>query len=1616
MLAGHHAARLFLVVAGLQVGAYSLAAQCGGGLNSPDAPYCPDCPPPCYAVSVSPDSSPIQVVATQTNRATYVVTNEGNTTDSYAMTCSSSGNATCVSVTPTSWLLGAAQSKTVYVDFTAGSVGTSGVVYLRASNIRASDYGSYLISNGAGSVTPDGGAVAAVANATKNIQRFTVQNPSTSSNTYTLAVSCTGTATACTLSSTSLSVPAGAAGFADVSYTTGDLGATGSMTLTATLITDSTAKDSGWVSINASIAAGPAPAVSLAPYSAGYTLAANGMSYAHRLPAFGSMGGARTLMLTYNSTAVRPVSLVTVDVSNPTTPYPNTYQVQVQLASSGAYLQLMNGSTSAYYTAGTTTTTRIVAAVDAKANGLTTGWYPVNVIVASIYAAGRTATASSRLLVNDQTASAFGGGVGLAGAPRLYSMPGSYSLLLVDGSGPMSYFDRTCATCAFTSSAGESGVLAVYTDPTLGSLYRLTSLDGGLWDFRTDGRPLRHFVLASIRNLTFAWTDTLLTSVTDASGRGFTLTYTSGKLRSMTDAAGRATWVKIVNGRLAKVTEPGSPENGPGDSLSYDANSFLIQLNDRAGGIWTYGYNALNQLSSVTGPAAVDYTGALVRPTIGLATQDVIVWQPSTAGTSAAAPKANVKPDTVMGSTTDALSNVTKVALDRFGLATKVVNAVGEVTMITRDTLGNATRIQEPNGHTVTRTYSGYLVGAASDNTTGQSLTYSYYPTNQLQTITGGPARLDYYYHDGTQGPSGTLRMIYAGNTAAPGYGPWGGTIVSRHFLNAYGQDTLVIDGGDHRTRTVYATAAAGGNALQFIDPKGHVTSYHYNAYGLVDTTTLVTGAKSVVSYDAVNRVTTSMNELGYVTQYFYSRLGLTRIQDPKGQVYKFDLNAWGLTVARYDLGDTTKVDSLKYDAGGNLRTVLTRRGDAVTVTYDPLGRPLTRSGPDFPQESFTYGLNGAWVVAANANGRDSIAFDQAGRPTFASQRMPDGTTIYQMTYTYDSHGRLVSRSAPAGGTVARWVYNANLGTLDTLCGAGTCAAFKRDAELKADTIVYSPGQSGTWSHVQSFDSLHLVTADSFSVSQLQDDFGGPWTYDSLGNLRAAQPGSLFVGSTHYGYDAAGQLVNACTINIYLRCGSEYGIGGGVPYRYDQVRNRTDSLANAVIGPGNRMQRFKGYAFSYDQNGALGAKAGVGASDSWNKRDTTTLGWNARGQLTRVEHWPAGGAHTVTTFAYDALGRRVTKTVNGVSTWFVYDGNQVVMDLDASSRATIAEYSFFPDVQNLFAMRTPSWTGVAIKDPVVHSLLGLAAAQGGVEIKRYGMPTSPWGEVPSDTGTVVRFRMGGQEYDQETGLYHLGARYYDPQLGRFISEDPVGVAGGLNLYAYAGNDPVNGRDPTGLEMTLESGGGGGMCVDAIPWYYVTYESGRVTGVTFLGWQIVNGPYPCSGVGGDGGALGGGGGGGAGGSAAASTPTGNLCTVSTLAGNITVDASIAASAQAFLNYAVQQGAQIRVESSFRTTGRQREIFVMRYVMGLGTKPAAPPGTSNHEAGFALDIYVSDASQPIVTAAANLFGFRELPGDPGHFDWRFGYGPYANYPEARDANQAQAAGGSVPKCGP
>jgi RHS repeat-associated protein len=202
-----------------------------------------------------------------------------------------------------------------------------------------------------------------------------------------------------------------------------------------------------------------------------------------------------------------------------------------------------------------------------------------------------------------------------------------------------------------------------------------------------------------------------------------------------------------------------------------------------------------------------------------------------------------------------------------------------------------------------------------------------------------------------------------------------------------------------------------------------------------------------------------------------------------------------------------------------------------------------------------------------------------------------------------------------------------------------------------------------------------------------------------------------------------------------------------------------------------------GATLSYDANGNL---IGDGA---------TTYTWNARDQLVAL-----AGASTAS-FAYDGLGRRQSKTVNGVTTAYLYDGMNPIQE---QAGATIQANTLAgPGLDQWFA-RTQGGQTISYLPDALGSTLALTNASQAITTS---YTYEPYGQT-TITGAAIGNPFGytGRENDG-TGLYYYRARYYHPTLGRFVSEDPVGLRGGYNLSAYVGGNPLNYVDPLGLRET-----------------------------------------------------------------------------------------------------------------------------------------------------------------------------------------------------------------------
>jgi RHS repeat-associated protein len=253
-------------------------------------------------------------------------------------------------------------------------------------------------------------------------------------------------------------------------------------------------------------------------------------------------------------------------------------------------------------------------------------------------------------------------------------------------------------------------------------------------------------------------------------------------------------------------------------------------------------------------------------------------------------------------------------------------------------------------------------------------------------------------------------------------------------------------------------------------------------------------------------------------------------------------------------------------------------------------------------------------------------------------------------------------------------------------------------------------------------------------------------------------------------------------------------------FTYDAVGNRTAShlATGQVHDVANRLLDDVNFTYAYDQNGNLTEKVNKGTGDR------TVYTYDAENQLILVEQFTLAGGATpvlVAEYNYDALGRRIEKVVNGVSTRLVYDNEDLIAEMDASNIVR-AIYVHGPGIDEPLAMfrSQPGITRFFFHADGLGSITHLTDAAGTVA-RSYTYDS--FGQIVDQTGTVTNpYTYTAREFDPETGLYYYRARSYDPSVGRFLQEDPfpgaLVVPQSLNKYPYVRNNPIKLTDPQGL--------------------------------------------------------------------------------------------------------------------------------------------------------------------------------------------------------------------------
>jgi RHS repeat-associated protein len=563
------------------------------------------------------------------------------------------------------------------------------------------------------------------------------------------------------------------------------------------------------------------------------------------------------------------------------------------------------------------------------------------------------------------------------------------------------------------------------------------------------------------------------------------------------------------------------------------------------------------------------------------------------------------------------------------------------------------------------------------------------------------------------------------------------------------GRKIKTIDAANHPpTQTKYDEA---GNITWVKDGNGNRTSYNYDKLNrrveIIDANNILTQS---TKYDGFGNVKSVKDSGHNETKYDYDLINRqTKMTDPHGKsvIYHYD----GLSRVDEITDRNHRTRNFSYDINDNLLTEAWSNGVRLTYTYDKVSNLLASTD-------------------SSSNTINSYGYDEIYQLTDKTT----GNTKFH--YDYDVYGDLTQRQD--------WVNNSQIATIDY--------TYDKNHQL---TYLHQTGTGVVATDIGfSYDRLNQLTkinrSDANDLGHLVTDY----QYDAVGLV--ADINSYFnttantVSHYHYGYDAGNRLIltTGTDGNSAVNYGNDNQLtgvtkssGANESYNFDALGIR--SGWSTVAGDSRQVLSDGTYEYRYDDEGNLSRKKELSTGA------ITNYSWDYRNRLTSV----TSGSQTVE-YGYDAEDKRVSKKINGVVTEkYIYDGTDIALVLDGAG-TLLERYLFGAGVDNVLSRES----GGAV-------VWSLGDKQGSVVdlVDEHGVVLNHFvydgfGNRTGSTGAEFRFGYTGRELDSETGLYYYRARYYDPGVGRFISEDPIGFAAGdTNLYRYVNNSPTNYTDPSG---------------------------------------------------------------------------------------------------------------------------------------------------------------------------------------------------------------------------
>ena len=708
----------------------------------------------------------------------------------------------------------------------------------------------------------------------------------------------------------------------------------------------------------------------------------------------------------------------------------------------------------------------------------------------------------------------------------------------------------------------------------------------------------------------------------------------------------------------------------------------------------------------------------------------------------------------------------------------------------------------------------------------------------------------EYAYDDYKRLSSVTPPLAYAGDTTprttAFYYDRDGGTTIDYSHTDANAGS--IITPGNKYIRTWYDDNNRKRLLILGVWPQAAATTYTYDAVGNLETVTdpagQTTGLFTQYFYDARNRLTDAndpiagnRNNRGYTVSWTYDPAGnkkselrandqlitydtydpmnrlmhlrvqrdegvmdetfmwydfagnMTMLWDPRGEgCTYFYIYDWmnRRTDAAY-LGKIESQESYHYDFANNMDTYTNRAGGVRTIIYDNRNRETSSSWSDGSTgRSLTYDPVGN-ITMARTTGQDTVECEYDFRNRKKSETQIAGIGVrWTVGYTYDADSNRKTLTHPAGHAFTHW-YNTrnqlrsvtdNIGDVVTYAHDlngnrttrtlrnGTSTTYAPDALNRPMWIEHRRGATPFGRFEYHFDEVNRV-----DWVKRDSNRGDAYGYYLDGQLKTAQFDALNVDTAPSG------AVNTTSL-VYDANGN----------RVSQTNQSTPSY-NYTTNDRNQYVYVNGLFAGYDGNGNL------------DFHDQSLFSYDAHNRLTSAN---VNGNYVP--FWYDAFGRQILRGSNGQWIYSIWDGWNLVAEYNEHG-TLLRSYVHGAGTDEMvvrFNGGPTIWYAQDAQGSTTH-----LTDDSGTVVERYkydpalaGVPSIYDGNgVPRDNSFYDnRFLYTGRDWMRELGLYDYRNRFYLPRIGRFLQPDPIGFAGGdLNLYRYCGSDPVNWRDPDGLQ-------------------------------------------------------------------------------------------------------------------------------------------------------------------------------------------------------------------------